>query len=682
MMNPRDQRPSSAPRRNLFGAPGLALAAGIVLGGCGGEREPSAKAEIAESPADWKRPQTCLECHAEAFQAWSGSHHFHAQRAGDPEIDGEILSERAPAHPVAGVIGYEPLRQVLVPFPRGRLQAHELAWDPQAEEWFDVFGEEERAPGDWGHWTQQGMNWNANCAYCHVTEYAKNYDLRSDSYRSEYADVGVSCIQCHAGMERHVADARSGALAALSPEARASASVSMDTCASCHSRREELAAEGLRPGERYDDHYRLTLPDAPGAYFHNGLAREENFEYGSLMLSAMGHAGVSCMDCHEPHGGGLTLPAQNNALCLQCHAAGDRGAPLIDPAAHSQHPVGSDGARCIECHMPERLYMERDARRDHGFTIPDPRSTILRGEPNACVQCHSDQSPEWTAEQFDRLFPETDRLQRQRRRGDALAAGAPSELLALLYETENPFWRATLLRLLTPHANEPEVAQAAQRSLASPAAIERDAALAVLAGRPDAATLAAPALDDPARLVRIRAVEIAMPQLDLSHQAFAEWRGYLDANADRPGGALRRAELAIVDGDADLARDLALRAVSFDRSNPRLRYDAAILLARVDRADAALALLAEARRLDPSLAPIPYAQGLLHAEKGDPRQAARHLEEALALDPQVARWWYNLAVAYLQTGDKPKAAASLGRALALEPENRAFREFEERYLAP
>ncbi len=70
-------------------------------------------------------------------------------------------------------------------------------------------------------------------------------------------------------------------------------------------------------------------------------------------------------------------------------------APPIEPVAHSFHKEGSTGNRCIECHMSQTTYMERDPRRDHGFTSPDPLLTKELGIPNACNKCHTDQTVDW-----------------------------------------------------------------------------------------------------------------------------------------------------------------------------------------------------------------------------------------------------------------------------------------------
>ena len=50
---------------------------------------------------------------------------------------------------------------------------------------------------------------------------------------------------------------------------------------------------------------------------------------------------------------------------------------------------------CVDCHMPSQLYMGVDARRDHSMRIPRPDLSMSTGAPNACNQCHTDQSADW-----------------------------------------------------------------------------------------------------------------------------------------------------------------------------------------------------------------------------------------------------------------------------------------------
>ena len=108
--------------------------------------------------------------------------------------------------------------------------------------------------------------------------------------------------------------------------------------------------------------YRLTLPTEAAVFYPDGQMRDEDFNYTSLLTSRMGgKAGVTCLDCHDPHSGRTKLPVENNALCLQCHGPSPRNnAPIIDPLAHSHHAADNKGNQCVSCHMPTTTYMQRD----------------------------------------------------------------------------------------------------------------------------------------------------------------------------------------------------------------------------------------------------------------------------------------------------------------------------------
>lgn len=91
------------------------------------------------------------------------------------------------------------------------------------------------------------------------------------------------------------------------------------------------------------------------------MQRDEDYCETGLRLSRMGKAGVTCLDCHDPHTGTLKLPQEDNTLCMRCHGTGEAvngvKAPIIDISKHTPCPQSSMGARCVECHMPESLYM-------------------------------------------------------------------------------------------------------------------------------------------------------------------------------------------------------------------------------------------------------------------------------------------------------------------------------------
>src|SRR5690242_6782303 len=185
-----------------------------------------------DSYADYGGLESCRECHETEYNQWKFSHHGLAERKPLPAMDDAafiparsfvIGTQKTSVFSTNGhyelittglhgshetfaverILADSPLRQMLIPFPGGRLQATEVAWDPRSNQWFDVYGNEDRKPGEWGHWTGRGMNWNSMCAVCHNTRLRKNYDAASDTYHTTMAENGVGCESCHGPMKDH-----------------------------------------------------------------------------------------------------------------------------------------------------------------------------------------------------------------------------------------------------------------------------------------------------------------------------------------------------------------------------------------------------------------------------------------------------------------------------------------------
>lgn len=637
-------------------------------------------------------PANCVECHQKETADWMGSHHALAnarlskedkQRllvptSGLTEVRGiawaseggiPVIGEPGVApYPVIGSIGIEPLIQYLHLAPDGRIQAHDVAWDVDRKEWFSVFESEDdatRLPGDWGHWTGQGMNWDANCAYCHMTEYHKGYDIESDQYNRQWAHMGITCAQCHGDSKVHLSQIANGNTEyheTLSPQQI------MESCATCHSRREELTREGFQPGDAYEDHYQLTLADIPGLYHPDGQVIGENYVYGSLMMSSMGHAGVTCMDCHDPHSNATILPTYNNALCMRCHSGGLMDAPRIDPVAHSRHPANSTGNQCIECHMPVTHFMGRDSRRDHSFSSPDPTLSIEMGTPNACTACHTTQSNEWAKSYTDVWYgPDMNAERRDKARlMHDLFAGrtdAAGRLRAALETEENRFWKATFVSML--RYGEPD---APTLDLLREAALDEDPLVRGAAVRTAGLTafpedLQTRLLEDPARSVRLAAT-LSSPDLPVaSAQQEAELRDYLEHTSDSPMGALRFAAYLRSRGDLPKAARAARRAVDREPLNPEAWRLAAIELHATGQSAEAMRFLEKSLRLDGANATTLFNLGLLQYEMGRTDEALKSLLKALEIDPENESVWYNLVVLYLQLGDRETARLTLQRAL-------------------
>ena len=224
-------------------------------------------------------------------------------------------------------------------------------------------------------------------------------------------------------------------------------------------------------------------------------------------------------------------------------------------------------------------------------------------------------------------------------------------------------------------ANEEGVLAAAEKSIQAEEPIERDAAMSIFTARQDKLAEVQAGLDDESRMVRLRAADATLPMWRSNVKAYEEWEAFADANADRPSGALRRAELALVHRDAALAIQLTKQAIGFDMNNPQLKYDGAIMLDRAGDVDGAIKMMTDALEIDKDFAMAHYGLGLLYAEKGDKLASINSMKRAVSKDPSQARWWYNLSVAQAQVGKIEEARYALSRAMQIEPTNMDFLQF-------
>jgi DmsE family decaheme c-type cytochrome len=76
---------------------------------------------------------------------------------------------------------------------------------------------------------------------------------------------------------------------------------------------------------------------------------------------------MTCLDCHNPHGGPVTLMQENSGreLCFTCHP--EKEGPFI----YEHAPVNED---CMLCHSP------------HG-SVAD--NLLIQTEPTLCLNCHA-----------------------------------------------------------------------------------------------------------------------------------------------------------------------------------------------------------------------------------------------------------------------------------------------------
>ncbi len=699
------------------------LAAAIsLLGACDSPSQPPLERLLeALSPARYLGAPACARCHPAETERWKGSDHELAMKPATPEWvlgdfddasftyfgvtsrmfrkgDRYFITTDGPqgkleTYRVSYTFGVRPLQQYMVEFEDGRVQVLPIAWDTEGKRWFHLYPDEKVDHESPLHWTKSAQTWNYECADCHSTNLRKNYDPKTDTYRTTYSEMNVSCEACHGPGSIHVELAEVGKLgrdergSGLVPLGGPDPRVEIETCAPCHSRRWPIYP-GFRPGMRYLDYYLPSLFDGD-LYFPDGQILEEVYDYGSFLQSKMYRAGVRCTDCHDPHSAGLRRAG--NKLCTSCHEAESH-----ESFEHHRHKLRKRGrfeekgkficvqCHCIECHMPERTYMGVDPRRDHSMRIPRPDLSVRLGTPNPCNGCHRDKSAEWAAEKTLAWYgaeraegPHYGVAMEAGRRGDPQGEKDLLELVSR--QEEGPMIRATALSLLGRYASE-DARRASRQALSDPDALVRYVAVRNVERYflPDLVDLLAPLLGDSVRLVRTEAVRALAPAYRVLSKADS-------AAFDRAASEYEERELMAND-QAESYHNLGIfyanlgsygRAESSYRMALKLNgdfYPAAINLAtlygRLGRRDEAERTLREVIEKHPDVAEGHYNLALLLAEEeGRLGEAAEELRAAARLDPSEVRIKYNLGLALERLGRYGEAENTLLEATRLAPDD-------------
>ena len=678
----------------------------------------------APSGGNFVGGDSCKGCHQEQFNDWQGSHHDLAMqlptdktvladfndtsftyagvtsrftRQGEKFVvttdgeDGQLQNFE-----VAYVFGVYPLQQYLLPLSRGRLQALNISWDTRpadegGQRWFHLYPDEEIDYTDPLHWTGHYQNWNANCAECHSTDLQKNYEEKTNSYDTVYKEVNVSCEACHGPGESHVklatentfdnftgtgfdsdiaqrgnwkiAEGQSIAMRDKPLDSH----TQVDSCGRCHSRRSTLG--DYQHGTELHDTHRPTLVETP-LYYPDGQILDEVYVYGSYLQSKMHQAGVVCSNCHDPHTAELHAPG--NDVCAQCHLP-----DTYDSPAHHHHDASNAGARCANCHMPETTYMVVDPRRDHSLRIPRPDLSLTIDTPNACNQCHTDQSAQWSVDALRDWgvdLPDT--------RSDPATAfalyneGDTRELPSLLDIVTDPdqpvIWRATALETLSPapsqevidHAldalqdDDPMLRISAVRSLASVPGPQRLQTLLPLAS--DKAT--AVRMEVASSLAEVPLDQIPEQMAKTLQKIFTEYLSIHQRHVDMPGTRLQLGQFYTARGDEEKAEQQYLQAISVNSILLPAYLNLADIYRSQSREDEARDILLQALEVMPDNADTLHALGLLETRTNNTDEALDYLRRAAELEEAGTRHRFVYAIALHDLGE-PRAAISALEAL-------------------
>jgi predicted CXXCH cytochrome family protein len=679
-------------------------AAVMILGGC----QSSTKQDTTNRQAkDYVGSDACKSCHAEAYADWKLSDHFLAmQPANDSSVLGDFNNITFTADGVTNTFfkkegkfyintqggdgqnhdyevrytfGYFPLQQYLIAFPGGRMQSTRASWDSRDKKWFHQYSGQKVHYDDWLHWTGNSQNWNTMCASCHSTDLRKNYDFNSDTYTTTWKEINVSCESCHGPGSSHIEYVLSKGYqkgdsirnSGLWYARDTVPQLQLNTCAACHARKSDVASDVMHTDEILDDLIPQVIQNE--MYFADGQIKEEDYEYGSFAQSKMFHNNVRCTNCHNPHSGKLKLTG--NQLCLSCHK------PAYATEAHHFHKEDTEAAQCINCHMVGRTYMGVDHRRDHSFRVPRPDQSLKYGTPNACTNCHKNETPVWAAEVVKKWYGQV----RKYHFSDDLIPGSllddqsEKHLVKLIADTTQPeIARATSAYYLGSMQTRQSV-DALLGVLTDHKALVRYHALRSLENfSPELwQQKAYAALSDNVRAVRIAASDLfhrlpveSIPATykEAYDKANAENITFLINQTDFAVGNIMMADYKMQGGAFQDAISYYKRGLTKDSLMNYARLNLAAALNTLGQNQEALKTLQDASVIDPFNDQVLYNLGLLQYEMGNMAGALESFQKAVNLGSSNPGLYYNYGLALQQQRQIKDAEKILLQGYRLHPQ--------------
>jgi predicted CXXCH cytochrome family protein len=360
---------------------------------------------MAQTENSYVGSKKCLKCHSDYYYGWKSTLHPYKFQDATPEavvgdftknntlnVDGHTVRMEKQDDKyyfiVPGNDGKDSVYQVkyliggfwkqlyVTEFPNGELHILPAMWIVEKQVWAKC-----------KYWSK--TVYQLSCTGCHNTGSQINYNEKTRTYDTKWADKGVACEACHGPGQRHVEAAQHKGDVystivnpARIPDARRAAMV----CGACHNR-------GTTPDGKYGYPYGYKPGDKLNFMFSekpklhpDETSKANRQQYIDWKKSGHAREGVMCWDCHFTHRRGKANKAQTklpgNALCRSCHVVADRG-------VHGIHSVNN----CIGCHMPS--LGKRGVKGDvhsHEFRVISPADTIKAGsvekQPNSCNQCH------------------------------------------------------------------------------------------------------------------------------------------------------------------------------------------------------------------------------------------------------------------------------------------------------
>ena len=643
----------------------------------------------------YKGSSICRACHERFYQLWAPSHHGLAMQPYTAEMAKNNLQPQKKAirigktsylaetgskqgwvrelsargekkYPIAHVLGGKNVYYFLTTMEKGRLQVLPVAYNVHRAEWFDTVASGVRHfPG---HGSSEQVDWkdplytfNTSCHGCHVSQLSTNYDLKTDTYRTEWTEPGINCETCHGPGQEHVKVCQAAPEGQTPKDLKIIITNTFTTdqtnsmCASCHAKMNNVSSS-FKPGDRYYDHFDLVTLEHPD-FYPDGRDLGENYTYTSWRMSPCVKSGkLDCVHCHTSSGRyRFEDSAKANNACLPCHQN-----EVKEAVSHSHHPEGSEGTTCIACHMPMSRFAHMN-RSDHSMRPPVPAATMAFKSPNACNMCHKDKDAEWSDKyvrkwyksDFQKPVLDVAHLVDAARKQDW--TNLDRVLQYIMGKDRDEVITASFIRLLRSCDSQDKWPGIIKALKEDPSPLVRAAAAEALDGYLTGQSLGTllGATRDEYRLVRVRAAAslAGIPperlrdeyQKDLQ-KATAEYLESLQARAD---DYINHYNL----GNFYMGRREHQAAISSYQTAIKLRPDFLPLYVNVafaynatGRNDKAEASFRSAIKLDPNNVPTYLNLGMLLGEQKRTRDAEQAFRKVLELDPNSAVAAYNLGV--------------------------------------
>lgn len=666
----------------------------------------------------------CRSCHEKFYQLWASSHHglamqpytkSFAQANLKPQLEeisigkkryqavndegtGNVLEsgpEKKTPYPILHVLGGKNVYYFLTSLERGRLQVLPVAYDINRQQWFDTAASAVRHFPDRRDemidWKDRAYTFNTSCYGCHVSQIVKNYDIKTDSYHTQWKEPGINCEMCHGPAAEHVKVCLKAAGEGQEPgemklrmitQNRGYTSHQVNTaCVTCHAKMIPLTAEFI-PGEDFFQHYDLVTLEHPD-FYPDGRDLGENYTYTTWRMSPCVKASkLDCLYCHTSSGRYRFKDDKTNAACSTCHAEKTKNL-----AEHARHKPEDGVDQCVQCHMPQTEF-GRMIRTDHSMRPPMPSATIRFKSPNACNLCHKDKDAKWAddsvrkwhKDDYQTPVLEISSLIDQARKNNW--KNLPDMLAYLQRKDKDEIFADSLVRLLRNCPNEaaqPILVELLQND-ASP--LIRGSAADVLQNFLNEKSLGAllKATQDPYLLVRVRAAMtlavVPDEQIPEAYQqslskAKDEYKATMMA---RPDDAASHYNL----GNFYQSQGRYQDAIQSYEICWRLRKDfvpayvnASMTYNVLGKNQQAVESLKTAIQYDPNSVSAHLNLALLYGEMGQYADAEKTFRKTFTLDSKSAVAAYNLGV-LLSRRDPDRAVYWCQKAYELQPVNSKY----------